>query len=99
MPQDFFRFTRLFTALAGVAMLAGCGGGGGNGGNPSTPNDPSPTVTLNLSPTAITAGQTVTLTWSSTSATSCTASGGWTGTKNTSGSEMSAALSATTTFT
>lgn len=99
MPQEFLRFTRLFTALAGVAMLAGCGGGGGNGGNPSTPNNPSPTVTLNLSPTAITAGQTVTLTWSSTSATSCTASGGWTGTKNTSGSETSAALSATTTFT
>src|SRR5687767_3397829 len=32
MPQEFSRFTRLFTALAGVVVLAGCGGGG-SGGN------------------------------------------------------------------
>jgi len=99
MPQEFSRFTRWFTALAGMAALAGCGGGGGDGGNPDQPNNPTPTVTLGASPTSITAGQTVTLTWSSTNASSCSASGGWSGTKATSGSEASAALTANTTFT
>src|SRR3989338_447008 len=35
---------------------------------------PTPTVSLSASPTSITAGQSATLTWSSTNATSCTAS-------------------------
>lgn len=48
---------------------------------------PSPTVLLSASPTSIISGQSSTLTWSSTNATSCTSSGGWTGTKTTSGSE------------
>jgi hypothetical protein len=33
MPQEFSRFVRPLTALAGVLILAGCGGGG-SGGNP-----------------------------------------------------------------
>ena len=48
---------------------------------------PTPTVTLSASPTSITSGGTSMLTWSSTNATSCTASGSWTGTKATSGTE------------
>jgi len=48
---------------------------------------PAPTVTLSASPTAITSCSSSTLTWSSTNATSCTASGGWTGTEATSGTE------------
>ena len=40
---------------------------------------PAPTVTLSANPTSIAAGQTSALTWSSTNATSCTASGAWTG--------------------
>jgi hypothetical protein len=47
---------------------------------------PAPTVTISANPTSITSGQSSTLTWSSTNATSCTASNGWTGTKATSGS-------------
>lgn len=88
--------------------LAACGGGGG-GGNPPTPAPappappspppPTPTVTLTASPASVTAGSATTLTWSSTNATACTASGGWTGAKGTSGSEQSAALTANTTFT
>ena len=46
---------------------------------------PQPTVTLAVNPTTITLGQTATLTWSSTNATSCSASGAWSGTQNTSG--------------
>ncbi len=58
-----------------------------------------PTVTLDANPTSVASGATTTLTWSSTDATSCTASGGWSGTKATSGSETSAALTSNTTFT
>ncbi|MGA2964234.1 MAG: cellulase family glycosylhydrolase, partial [Candidatus Korobacteraceae bacterium] len=57
-----------------------------------------PTVTLTAIPTTIEPGSSSTLTWSSTNATSCTASGGWTGTKATSGTQ-SVSLTNTTTFT
>jgi hypothetical protein len=45
-------------------------------------------VTLTISPTSITVGQSATLTWSSTHATSCTASDAWTGTQATSGTKV-----------
>jgi 6-phosphogluconolactonase (cycloisomerase 2 family) len=64
-------------ALGG--MMAGCGGGAAS--------TPQPTVTLSLSSNAITLGSSATLTWSSTNATSCTASGAWSGTQNTSGTQ------------
>jgi len=48
---------------------------------------PTPTLTLTANPASITSGQSSTLTWSSTNATSCTASGGWSGSKSTSGSQ------------
>jgi hypothetical protein len=53
---------------------------------------PVPTVTLSASPTSLQSGQAVTLTWSSTNATACLASGGgangtpWSGNLTTSGS-------------
>ena len=53
---------------------------------------PQPTVTLSVSPVSVAAGQTFTLTWSSTNATSCFPNGGgagetgWTGILATSGS-------------
>jgi hypothetical protein len=46
----------------------------------------APTVTLSVKPTAIAVGQSATLNWSSTNATSCTASGAWTGAQKPSGS-------------
>lgn len=67
-------------------------------GESTTPPPPSPTVTLSANPTSVTAGGSSTLNWSSTNATSCTASGGWTGTKATSGSGSVGPLSATTSF-
>jgi hypothetical protein len=60
--------------------------------------DPPPTVSLSASPTSVAAGGSSTLTWSSTNATSCTASGGWSGDKATSGSQ-SVSPAATTTYT
>jgi len=55
-------------------------------------NWPAVTATLGASPTTITAGQSTTLTWNSSNATSCTATGGgsddnWSGAKATSGSQ------------
>jgi|GEM_PF-1619625 len=56
-----------------------------------------PTVTFSASPTSITSGQSSILTWSSTNASSCTASLGWSGTKATSGTQ-SVSPTATTTY-
>lgn len=84
----------LLAVLGLCASLAGCGGGGGDDGPPP----PAATVTLTANPTSVTAGQGTTLTWSSTNATTCTATQGWSGTKATSGTEVIAALAGTTTF-
>lgn len=59
---------------------------------------PKPTVALSASPTLATAGQSSTLTWSSTNATSCTASGTWSGAEPTSGSVSTGALNQTSTY-
>jgi hypothetical protein len=45
----------------------------------------APTVTISVTPNIITVGQSAALTWSSTNATSCTASGAWSGAQATSG--------------
>ena len=76
--------------LAGVLILAtllsACGGGGGGGGS-SAPVVASPTVSISTDTGQLVAGGNVTVSWSSTNASSCTASGGWSGSKSTSGSE------------
>jgi len=86
-----------------------CSGAGGNvqktamvtvgSTPPPPPPPPAPTVTLSANPTAVDASGTTALTWSSTNATSCVASDGWSGTKLTSGTETSASLTVNTTFT
>lgn len=58
-----------------------------------------PTVTLTASASTAATGSSITLTFSSTNATSCTASGGWTGSEPTSASTATETLSATTTYT
>ncbi len=65
---------------------------------PSAPPPSAPTVTISASPTSITSGQSSTLTWSSTDATSCTASNGWSGSQSTSGTQ-SVSPTADTTYT
>lgn len=59
-----------------------------------------PTVTISASPPVIAFGTTTTLTWSSTDADSCEASGAWTvtGSKPTSGWEVTAELTVDSTF-
>lgn len=83
--------------LAGFLAVAACGGGGG-GGNAGGNGPPAPTASLVATPTAISAGGSSTLTWSSTDADQCAAGGGWTGSKGPAGSEVSGPLAATTAF-
>lgn len=52
----------------------------------ATTTTPPPVVTINVTPSTILLGASATLTWSATNATSCTASGAWSGSKATSGS-------------
>lgn len=58
-----------------------------------------PTVTLTSNVASAAAGSFITLSFSSTNATSCTASGGWTGTEPTTSSTVTETLAATTTYT
>ena len=68
-------------------FVVSCGGGGGGGGGSTPPPNPAPNVNLSASPTEQLVNSNVTLTWSSSNATSCSASGDWSDTKSTSGSE------------
>ena len=69
-----------------ILFIVSCGGGGGGGGStPAPPTTPAPTVNLSADPTSVLVESTSTLTWSSTNATSCSAS--WTSQTGTSGSE------------
>lgn len=63
------------------------------------PDPPAPTVSLTASPMQITAGQGTYLYWSTTNATSCTASGAWSGSKATSGGPYSLNPNQTSTYT
>lgn len=81
-------------ALLSTFVLAACGGGGGE--DPQAP----PGLTFSATPANLAAGGTITLSWSSANAASCSASGGWSGAKAVSGSEIVAAGAAgTVTFT
>jgi hypothetical protein len=75
------------TVAGSVSYVLTCTGSGGSADATATltVTTPAPTVTISVSPTSITVGASATVTWSSTNATSCTASGAWTGSEATSG--------------
>jgi FG-GAP-like repeat len=81
---------KLTVGLSVSLILAGCGGGGGSS-NDSTSNKPqssnSPVVTISTSSTDVFQGDKVTVTWSATNATSCSASGAWSGSLATNGNQ------------
>ena len=79
-----------------LIFLISCGGGGGNSPIIDTPEESTtPTnttvenisVTLSSSANSVEINSSITLSWSSTYAESCQASGSWSGIKGTSGSE------------
>ena len=101
-----------FLLILFAALMTGCGGGAGdagtntNGGvSPSgvsptlTPAPGTPTVSLSANPLTVSTNGSSTLSWSSTNVTSCSASGGWSGTKPVSGSQGVGPLSANITYT
>jgi trimeric autotransporter adhesin len=77
-----------------------CTGAGGSATQSATVSviKAAPAVTLSASPSTVKSGASTTLTWNSTNATSCTASGGWSGNESTSGSKTTTALTATTSY-
>jgi len=99
---------RLVLCCALVAALADCGGSA-SGENTSgsiakgqglaAAPAQVPTLSLSASSGSISSRSSDTLSWSSTNATSCSASGGWSGNEPTSGSASTGALTSTTTYT
>ncbi len=92
---------RSTSALFATALLLGaCGGGGAT--HTATPPPPPPlavpTALLTASPASLVAGSAAMLTWSSTNATACAASGGWSGTLATAGTHSTGPVAATTHF-
>jgi hypothetical protein len=59
----------------------------------------SPTVSLSASPGSLSSGSSAMLSWSATNASSCTASGGWSGSMAMSGSKSTGALTSSQTYT
>ena len=80
-------FMMKIAAVVACLLLVSCSGGGGGGGGPATTTNPV-IVSIGANPTALTAGQSATLTWSSSSATSCQASGAWSGAVALSGTQL-----------
>jgi len=74
-----------FTLIFLIFFIYSCGGGGGGGS--SAPSLPTATVTISASSQIAEVNSKVTITWSSTLASSCSASGSWSGSKSTSGTE------------
>jgi hypothetical protein len=76
------------TAGASSYVLTCTGtGGSANATAALTVTSPAPTVTISVAPATITVGQAATVTWNSTNATACTASGAWSGAQPTSGTQ------------
>ena len=83
------KFKNILFVIISTLVLANCGGGGGGGSEPApvpTP-PPAPTASISANPTTLWVNESVTLTWSSTNATGCSAGGEWSGDKDTSGEE------------
>jgi hypothetical protein len=81
------RFFRAIVLGGALPTLAACGGGGHPQQSAS-----NPTVQLTLSPTTVMRGGRVRISWSSSDATACVASGAWSGDQERSGAAMSPAL-------
>jgi 6-phosphogluconolactonase len=79
----------VITALGVFAALSGCDSGGSDPASAPTPPPlpPAPAVAIAANPGSVSPGGVSLITWSSTNATACTASGAWTGAKPTSGNE------------
>ncbi|MCZ6619614.1 MAG: hypothetical protein O7E57_15940 [Gammaproteobacteria bacterium] len=81
--------------------VSGCGGSGGSSGKSPAQNQtstPPAGVNLSASATLISPGDSVTLSWSTSNATECRASGGWSGNKALSGNSTVTGITQDTNF-
>lgn len=83
---------------ATYSFTLSCAGPGGSASQSATlvidappPTTPAPTLSLGAAPATVSVGGNYQITWSSTAAASCSASGGWMGAKGINGSESFAA--------
>jgi hypothetical protein len=83
--------------LAACSQGDGMSGAAPGGGGGASPNSPS--ISLAANPASIASGGSTTLTWSSSNASACTASGAWSGAKTTAGSEPRSNLATSGTYT
>ena len=92
------RFVDVFktAALVGLAVLTTACGSSSN--NDSSDDPAAPTISLTSDRSTVTAGEEVTLNWSSTYADSCSASDGWSGSKRVNGSQSVGPLQSRTRF-
>ena len=68
--------------LITVFLVSACGGGGGGGSSSTEPNTPGPVTNVSInsfiaSSYSIQQSESITLSWSSSNATSCSGSGDW----------------------
>ena len=92
----------LSLAIGGVSVVVAATTGGTKSGLPGvekTKKSKTPTLSLSASASSVVIGDSVTLSWSSTNATSCAAAGGWSGVRPVSGSEVIANVQNTQAFT
>lgn len=75
-----------YLILPVVLALSACGGGGSSTPAGITPVTPAPTVSITLSSPKVSVGGTVKISWTSTNATSCTGTDGFSGTQPSIGS-------------
>ena len=74
--------------LTSTLLITSCGGGGGGGGGAPVPPVLAAVISTFTSTSSSTEiGSTVDISWSTTNASSCNASGAWSGSKGTSGTE------------
>lgn len=93
--------TNLASTSTFTLTCTGVGGSGNRSATVTVNPAPAPTVTLTATPTSVSSGNSSVLTWSSTNATSCTAAGGWNGTKTpaSGGSQSTGNLTSTQNYT
>ena len=94
---------RRASVAVAATLLAACQGDGlssaSSGSSPSSASAQPPIVKLQLSSATVEAGESVTLMWNASNAQSCSASGGWSGSRPTSGTLSTTPLTSTTSYT
>ena len=80
---------KFFYVLPILILISSCGGGGGGGSSSSDPIiSINPIIdTFTSSSTAISEGDSITLSWTTSNTISCSGSGDWSGDKSQSGTE------------